>query len=89
MKKLFELQTHVWIAGMLNAFLLADQLRIVYGTRQVSGLSLFMWSGFIYMQTVMAIAGWRAKPRLWGQAVGLGASALISATIVTLILLWG
>ncbi len=84
-----RLSTHVWLAGMLNAFLIADQLRVLLIKKEVAGLSLFMWVGFIYMQSVMAIAGYRAKPRLWGQAIGLGISALISTTIVCLIILWG
>jgi hypothetical protein len=81
MDDFFALDSHVYAASFLNAAFLLIQLVRILVTKSVQGLSLIMFVGFLYMQIVYAIFGYKQDQQ--GLMWGMVASAIISAIIIS------
>lgn len=86
MKKLWSLGTRLWLASIFNVLALISGLWSIWLAQNVKGQSPIMYGMFLFIQLTFAEAGFEKK--LWGQFWGMAASAVITITILILILAW-
>lgn len=77
---MLNLDNHLWFASLLNAALLAIQLRTTLATKNVDGLSIIMMIGFLYMQVIYAILG--VHNHNVSMVIGMTLSAILNLTII-------
>ena len=78
---LFRLDGRIWSASILNALFLFFQLRKIIQTKSAEGVSIIMFSGFVYMQITYMQLGYKTKQ--WGLFWGMLASVIISILIIS------
>lgn len=74
----------IWAAGIVNVTAMLPQLVKIVETRDVHNLSVSMFGLYFGVQVAFALHGFFNRDRML--MVCLGVSALVSATIITLIL---
>jgi uncharacterized protein with PQ loop repeat len=80
---IFSLESRVWSASFFNVLAMLFQLNTLLRTGDDSGLSLVMLVIFFVVQLTFAEAGYKTK--MWGQFWGMLVSAVITATIMCLV----
>ena len=85
-RRLMSVQSRSYLAGFGNALVLLLQLIQIVQTHKVTGLSIPMFVGFLFIQVTFMEVGWRLKQ--YGQFLGMLCSAVITIAIIILTLQW-
>ncbi len=84
MTKLLSLNSRAWSASFFNVAAMALQLRALWTTKNVGGISLGMMVIFLYVQITFAQVGYRDKS--WALFWGMVFSAIFTAAIIAFVL---
>ena len=82
----FSLKARLAVSSILNAIAVCDGLRTLVKTHDASSLSPTMFVIFFFLQLTFAEDGWRKNA--WGQFLGMGVSALVTAIMLVLMFVW-
>jgi len=74
----------IWTAGLANVGGMLPQLHQIVKTRNVEGLSLEMFVIYFFIQVAFSLQGFFRRDKML--IVCLGLSAVVSATIIVLVL---
>lgn len=74
----------IWTAGLVNVGAMLPQLYQIAKTRSVAGLSLGMFVIYFFIQVAFSLQGFFRRDKML--MVCLGLSAVVSATIIGLVL---
>lgn len=74
----------IWIAGIVNVSAMLPQLYRLIKTHETDGLSLGMFWIYFVIQVAFALEGYFKKNKMF--MVCLGLSAVVSATIIGLVI---
>jgi len=74
----------IWSAGIINVTAMLPQLAKIVRTRNVEGLALEMFLIYFGIQVAFCLEGYFTRNKML--MVCLGLSAIVSATIITLVL---
>ena len=86
MRRFLRLEFQEWIAGIINPAFLAVQLWRLIEVQDSTSLSPIAFGAWLYMQTVFAVVGYRAKK--WGLCCGMAVSTVITFIIIVLIFVY-
>ncbi|MEK7554388.1 MAG: hypothetical protein AAB518_00155 [Patescibacteria group bacterium] len=84
MRNWLSLDKQVWAASILNAVFIWWQVYVACTVKTSEGMSLFMWSGFLWVDIFFVAVGHRDNRR--GMFWGMGFSALGCIAIILRIL---
>ena len=74
----------MWTAGLVNVVAMLPQLHQIVTTRNVAGLSLGMFVTYFLIQASFSLQGYFRRDKML--MVCLGLSAVVNATIISLML---
>ena len=74
----------IWIAGLVNVVAMLPQLWKIIQTNNIDGLSLEMFVIYFLIQVAFSLEGYFTRNRMF--TVCLGLSALVSGTIISLVM---
>jgi uncharacterized protein with PQ loop repeat len=86
LRKLFSIESRLWLANGINILALLVQLLKILETRSVAGLSVPTWFMFAFIQITLAESAYRSKQR--SAFIGMSACCVISLFIAVLAILW-